>query len=148
MKLIIRLLVVMALLPIHLVVNASATDQILFSHTWVKMPMPGMQMSAGYVDIENTSTNDIKVIAVRTPFSKMAELHDMVMVNKVMQMRHASDGWVIAAGTSLSLAPGGKHVMLMGVKPLESNQSETILEFNIEGLGWVAVPAALKVSMP
>jgi hypothetical protein len=38
--------------------------------------------------------------------------------------------------------------MLMGVKPLESNQSETILEFNIEGLGWVAVPAALKVSMP
>ena len=112
------------------------------------MPMPGMQMSAGYVDIENTSSNDIKVIAVRTPFSKMAELHDMVMVNKVMQMRHASDGWVIAAGTSLSLAPGGKHVMLMGVKPLESNQSETILEFNIEGLGWVAVPAALKVSMP
>ena len=148
MKLIIRLLVVMALLPIHLVVNASATDQILFSHAWVKMPMPGMQMSAGYVDIENTSSNDIKVIAVRTPFSKMAELHDMVMVNKVMQMRHASDGWVIAAGTSLSLAPGGKHAMLMGVKPLESNQSETILEFNIEGLGWVAVPAALKVSMP
>jgi len=148
MKLIIRLLVAMALLPINLVVNASGTDQILFSHTWVKMPMPGMQMSAGYVNIENTSSNDIKVIAVRTPFSKMAELHDMVMVNKVMQMRHASDGWVIASGTSLSLAPGGKHVMLMGVKPLESNQSETILEFNIEGLGWVAVPATLKVSMP
>ena len=148
MKLIKRLLVVMALLPIHLVVNASGTDQILFSHAWVKMPMPGMQMSAGYVDIKNTSSNDIKVIAVRTPFSKMAELHDMVMVNKVMQMRHPSDGCVIAAETSLSLAPGGKHAMLMGVKPLESNQSETILEFNIEGLGWVSVPAALKASMP
>ena len=148
MKLIIRLLVVMALLPIHLVVNASAIDQILFSHTWVKMPMPGMQMSAGYVDIENTSSNDIKVIAVRTPFSKMAELHDMVMVNKVMQMRHVSVGWVIAAGTSLSLAPGGKHVMFMGVRPLGSSQSETILEFNIEGLGWVPVPAVLKASMP
>ena len=108
MKLIIRLLVVMALLPIHLVVNASATDQILFSHTWVKMPMPGMQMSAGYVDIENTSSNDIKVIAVRTPFSKMAELHDMVMVKKVMQMRHASDGWVIAAGTILKFSARGQ----------------------------------------
>ena len=138
----------MALLPIHLVVNASSTDQILFSHAWVKMPMPGMQMSAGYVDINNTSSNDIKVIAVKTPFSKIAELHDMVMVNKVMQMRHVSDGWVIATGTSLSLAPGGKHVMLMGVRPLESNQSETILEFNIEGLGWVSVPAVLKASMP
>ena len=43
MKLIKRLLVVMALLPIHLVVNASDTEQILFSHAWVKMPMPGMQ---------------------------------------------------------------------------------------------------------
>jgi len=138
----------MALLPIHLFANESGTDQILFSHAWVKMPMPGMQMSAGYVDIENTSSNDIKVIAVRTPFSRMAELHDMVMVNKVMQMRHVKDGWVITAETSLSLAPGGKHAMLVGVKPLESNQSETILEFNIEGLGWVSVTAALKVSMP
>ena len=148
MKLIKRLLVVMALLPIHLVANASGTDQFLFSDAWVKMPMPGMQMSAGYVDIKNKSINDIKVIAVRTPFSKMAELHDMVMVNKVMQMRHVSDGWVIAAGTSLSLAPGGKHVMLMGVRTLESNQLETILEFNIEGLGWVSVPTVLKASMP
>ena len=138
----------MALLLIHLVANASGTDQFLFSDAWVKMPMPGMQMSAGYVDIKNKSLNDKKVIAVRTPFSKMAELHDMVMVNKVMQMRHASDGWVIATGTSLSLAPGGKHVMLIGVRPLESNQSETILEFNIEGLGWVSVPAILKASMP
>ena len=138
----------MTLLPIHAGANESATGQILFTHAWVKMPMPGMQMSAGYVDIENTSPNDIKVSAVRTPLSKMAELHDMVMVNKVMQMRHASDGWVIAAGTSLNLAPGGKHAMLMGIKPLASNQTETVLEFNIEGLGWVSVPAVLKASMP
>ena len=148
MKLIKRLLVVITLLPVHLFANASGTDQISFSHAWVKMPMPGMQMSAGYVDIANKSPNDIKVIAVRTPFSKMAELHDMVMVNKVMQMRHASDGWVIAAETSLSLAPGGKHVMLMGVRPLGSNQSETMLEFNIEGLGWVSVPAVLRAYLP
>jgi copper(I)-binding protein len=65
----------------------------------------------------------------------MSELHDMVMVDKVMLMRFASDGWVITPGTILSLAPGGKHAMLMGVKSSVQDLSETLLEFNIVGLG-------------
>lgn len=63
-------------------------------------------------------------------------------------MLHAEAGWIIPAGTKLSLAPGGKHVMLMGVKADAQDLTETLLEFNLEGLGWVAVSAAVKMPMP
>jgi|TARA_B110001469_G_scaffold66029_1_gene63063 copper(I)-binding protein len=138
----------MIILPIHAAASELVTDQVRLSNAWIKKPMPGMQMSAGYVNIENTTTNEIRLIAVRTPFSMKSELHEMVMVENVMQMRHASDGWLIAPGASISLAPGGKHAMLMGIKSYEQNQTETPLEFHIEGMGWVSVTAILKASMP
>jgi copper(I)-binding protein len=108
------------------------------------MPMPGMHMTAGFVDIENLSDKDIKLVAVRTPVSKVAELHTMVMVDKVMQMRQITDGWVIDSGDTLTLAPGGNHAMLMGLDPNLKNQTDVALEFNIEGMGWILVPAVVQ----
>ena len=78
------LALLMAMLPLGTTANQSLNEHLVFSNAWVKKPMPGMAMSAGYVDIENTSSADVRLIAVRISFSKMSELHNMVMVNKVM----------------------------------------------------------------
>jgi copper(I)-binding protein len=140
--------VALIVLPMNAVATELVTDQVQLSNAWVKKPMPGMQMSVGFVDIKNTSTAEVRLVAVRTPFSMKSELHEMVMVNSVMQMRPASGGWIIAPGASISLAPGGKHAMLMGVTSHDKNQTETQLEFQIEGVGWVSVVATLKVAVP
>ena len=141
-------LILIAVLSANVAASQSATDQVRFSNGWVKMPMPGMHMTAAFVDIENLINSDLRLIAVKTSFSAMSELHEMVMINNVMQMRHASDGWIIAPGATLNLAPGGKHAMLMGLKSLLQNHSATSLEFNIEGMGWISVPAVVKTSLP
>jgi len=148
MKLIRIFLVAMAVLSANSFANQVTTDQVKFSNAWVKMPMPGMQMTAGFVDIENVTTSDIRVIAVRTSFSASSELHNMAMVNSVMQMRRAIAGWVITPGATLTLAPGGNHAMLMGLMSKLKNQSEVLLEFNIEGIGWVSVPAVVRPPKP
>jgi copper(I)-binding protein len=148
MKLIRIFLVAMAVLSANSFANQVTTDQVKFSNAWVKMPMPGMQMTAGFVDIENVTTSDIRVVAVRTSFSASSELHNMAMVNSVMQMRRAIDGWVITPGATLTLAPGGNHAMLMGLMSKLKNQSEVLLEFNIEGIGWVSVPAVVRPPKP
>ena len=148
MKLIRIFLVAVAVLSVNSFANQVTTDQVKFSNAWVKMPMPGMQMTAGFVDIENVTTSDIRVVAVRTLFSANSELHNMAMVNNVMQMRHAIDGWVITPGATLTLAPGGNHAMLMGLMSKLKNQSEVLLEFNIEGIGWVSVPAVVRPPKP
>jgi copper(I)-binding protein len=129
----------------NVVAEQLVVNQVRFSNAWVKVPMPGMRMTAGFATIVNLTNSDLHLTEVRTSFSAVSELHDMVMVNNVMQMRHASDGWVIAPGSTLSLAPGGKHAMLMGVKPELKSQSQVLLEFNIEGLGWIQVPAIMKI---
>jgi hypothetical protein len=36
----------------------------------------------------------------------------------------------------------------MGVKPELQSQSQVLLEFNLEGLGWIQVPALMTKSMP
>ncbi len=124
--------------------NPLTIDQVKFSNAWVKKPMPGMAMTAGFVDIKNLSGKDLKLVAVRTSVSKVAELHTMVMVDKVMQMRQIIDGWVIAPGQTLTLAPGGNHAMLMGIDADLKNKADVELEFNIEGIGWILVPAAVQ----
>jgi len=148
MKLIRIFLLAISVLSVNTSANQVATDQVKFSNAWVKMPMPGMQMTAGFVDIENVTTSDIRVVAVRTSFSANSELHNMAMVNSVMQMRRAIDGWVITPGATLTLAPGGNHAMLMGLMSKLKNQSEVLLEFNIEGIGWVSVPAVVRSPKP
>ena len=141
-------LVALTVLSVTASANQAATDQVKFSNAWVKLPMPGMQMTAGFVDIENVTTSDVQLVAVRTSFSASSELHSMAMVNNVMQMRRAIDGWVITPGATLTLAPGGKHAMLMGLMNTLKNQSEVLLEFKIEGMGWVSVLAVVRPPKP
>ena len=141
-------LVALTVLSVTASANQVITDQVKFSNAWVKLPMPGMQMTAGFVDIENVTTSDVQLVAVRTSFSASSELHSMAMVNNVMQMRRAIDGWVITPGATLTLAPGGKHAMLMGLMNTLKNQSEVLLEFKIEGMGWVSVLAAVRPPKP
>tara|TARA_B110000495_G_C22391850_1_gene251688 strand:- start:64 stop:495 length:432 start_codon:yes stop_codon:yes gene_type:complete len=140
--------VALTVLSVTASANQAATDQVKFSNAWVKLPMPGMQMTAGFVDIENVTTSDVQLVAVRTSFSANSELHSMAMVNNVMQMRRAIDGWVITPGATLTLAPGGKHAMLMGLMNTLKNQSEVLLEFKIEGMGWVSVLAVVRPPKP
>ena len=145
MKLMRFFLITLTILSTNSYANQAATDQVKFANAWVKKPMPGMHMTAGFVEIENVTDSSLRLVAVRTSFSAHSELHSMIMVDNVMQMRKVADGWLIAPGAILTLSPGGKHAMLMGVKPELQSQSQVLLEFNIERLGWIQVPAIMKI---
>jgi len=142
----------MILLLVLGAVNASAGEtsetKLSFVNAWIKKPMPGMMMTAGFVEISNFSDQTVVLIDVRTPVSKMAELHDMKMVDGVMKMRPAQQGWPIAVGETLVLAAGGKHAMLMGLQTSLQSQQQVLLEFKFEGLGWVRVNAQVRQPSP
>ncbi|HCH32653.1 MAG TPA: hypothetical protein DE045_06915 [Oceanospirillaceae bacterium] len=129
-------------------VSASAEQtletKLSLANAWIKKPMPGMMMTAGFVEITNLSDEPVVLIGVRTQVSKMAELHDMKMVDGVMKMRYAEHGWRIAVGETLTLAAGGKHAMLMGLQGPLQVQQQMQLEFNFESLGWVSVTAEVR----
>lgn len=70
--------------------------------------------SAGYFSITNTGTVGDTLLGISADFPRV-ELHDMVMDGDVAKMVKLEAGVDIAPGETLTFAPGGKHVMFMGL---------------------------------
>ena len=107
----------------------------------------GADIGAAYVTIQNQGTSDDTLVSVATPVAASTQVHEMSMDNGVMKMRELKDGLPIPAGKTVTLQPGGFHVMLMGLKqPLKEGESVTLtltfakagsvpVTFTVGGLG-------------
>ncbi|MGV8969872.1 MAG: copper chaperone PCu(A)C [Microbacteriaceae bacterium] len=94
--------------------TAAAADSLTITDAWVKTADSGM--SAGFGILENTGTTDILIESASTPASGVVELHETVMGDDgAMVMQAKEGGFTIPAGARLELAPGGNHIMLMGL---------------------------------
>ena len=69
---------------------------------------------AAYFTLVNTGDTDLKVVGIMAGVAKRAELHTHIMDGDVMRMRPV-DHIMVPAGKSVTLKPGGDHVMLMGL---------------------------------
>ena len=91
----------------------------------VKRPMPGMQMTAGYLTFSNNSSQAITLTHVMSPQFGAVEMHESVVEDGMARMYPLGD-LTILAGTSVKFEPGGKHLMLM--RPVDEFDS-VMLEF-------------------
>jgi hypothetical protein len=97
------------------------TAQLEVSNAWARATPAKAENGVAYLTIR-TSTAD-RLLSVSTPVAKKAELHTMEMAGTVMKMRPLA-GLDIPAGQSVTLKPGGEHIMLMGLNgPLREGQS-------------------------
>lgn len=98
----------------------SVVGAVVLEDGWVKAAESGM--SAAFGEVVNSTGADVTVVSVSTPASTSTELHETVQDDAgQMVMREKEGGFTVAAGESLSLAPGGNHLMLMGlVGPLQA----------------------------
>lgn len=100
--------------------EASAAETVSVHDAWVKAADDGM--SAAFGEFENSGTADITVTGVTSAASSDLQLHETVE-NEAgeMTMREKDGGFVIPAGQSLTLEPGGNHIMLMDLaKPIKA----------------------------
>jgi copper(I)-binding protein len=99
---------------------------------------PTAQSGGGFMEITNTGTTDDTLLAVQADFPRV-ELHTTIFTDGIARMTHLDD-LAIPAGETITLAPGGLHVMFMGLKgdPLEVGETvEATLVF--EDAGEIAV---------
>lgn len=76
---------------------------------------------AGFMVITNRGTKADTLKAVETPAARKAEIHLSSMTGGVMRMQRQEAGVEIAPGKAVTLAPGGYHIMLLGLtKQLKS----------------------------
>ncbi len=78
-------------------------------------PTPvGRQVTGCYLTLTASRTDTL--MAAESSASALAQVHQTSMENNMMVMYEAKAGIPLPAGEAVSLAPGGTHIMLLGVK--------------------------------
>lgn len=92
---------------------------------WTRATPPGAPSAGGYLTITNNGSEADTLVAVASPAAGMADVHVMETKDGVMTMHGLDGGLPIPAGQTVTLAPGGFHIMFMGLAgPLK--QGETL----------------------
>lgn len=89
-------------------------------HPWARPSMGPVPNGAAYLTVKNEGTEADRLVAARGEVAANLELHSMSMDDGVMRMRMLPEGIEIPAGETVTLAPRGLHIMLLGLaEPLE-----------------------------
>ena len=83
-------------------------------HPWTRATAG--KVGAGYTIIVNAGKTPDTLLSASSPAVDKVEIHTMTMDGGVMKMRPLPDGIAIPAGGTAKLAPGGNHLMLLGLK--------------------------------
>jgi copper(I)-binding protein len=114
---------------------------------WARATPPSAPAGGGFLTIKNTGSAADRLVAASSPAADMVQVHEMKMDGNVMRMREVEKGLEIPAGGSVTLAPGGYHLMMMGLKgPLKQGTSVPVtlvfekagkidVQLSVEGLG-------------
>ncbi len=89
---------------------------IMIQEPWARATPLGATVGAGYLTITNTGTTPDVLTGGSASVADRVEVHEMSETDGIMKMRHLADGLVVAPGETVALEPGGKHLMLMGLK--------------------------------
>lgn len=82
---------------------------------YVRAPVPGRNVSAGFFTLHNDSGATVTLVGVEADFAERTEIHSHTHSDGMMRMRK-EDSVSVGAGETLAFAPGGYHVMLFGLK--------------------------------
>ena len=107
---------------------------IVIENPWTRATPTGAEVGSGYLMIQNKGAAPDRLTGGTTDFAAV-EVHQMTSANGVSQMRELKDGLTIPAHGSVTLAPGGYHLMFTHLAhPLTKGESVKAT-FNFEHAG-------------
>src|SRR5690606_28257843 len=83
------------------------------SGAFARATLPNAPVAGGYLTIANGGAEADRLISATSPAAGRSELHEMKMEGDVMRMTALENGIDIPAGGTVTLAPGGLHIMFM-----------------------------------
>jgi copper(I)-binding protein len=121
-------------------------------HPWSRATARSADVAAGFLTISNEAATQDRLVSVETAIAVRAEIHAMTMDGGIMRMRPLEGGLEIPSKKNVILAPGGLHIMFIGLRAplvqgtripatLHFEKAGTVeVEFLVEGAG-VTAPA-------
>ena len=146
------------------VTHASAQEvkagNLVLDHAWARATPAGAKVGGGFLTIENKGPTPDKLVGASSPVAGKVEVHETAMKNGVATMHTVTGGLPIPPGQSVTLAPGGYHLMMMGLKgPLKKGDKipvtlafekagEVKVTFDVQGVGATLSSGQMDHSMP
>jgi copper(I)-binding protein len=116
-------------LPLVLVLSGTALAHdyklgaLEIDHPWARATAPTAPAAGGFLKVTNDGTTPDRLVSARSPAAEQVQVHEMKMDGNIMRMRELDKGLEIPARGSVTLAPGGFHLMMMGLKaPLKQGE--------------------------
>ena len=105
--------------PVKAAFTVSSTepngDVVAIMNSWVREAHEKATVNAGYMTLVNASDEEVTLLKVESDAYDKIEVHEMVRVDGLMEMREVKDLSIPGNG-QIRFEPGGKHLMLMGPK--------------------------------
>lgn len=83
---------------------------------WSRATPPGARTGAGYLRVVNSGAEADRLLSAASSRVPAVEIHQMRIDEGVMTMRELEEGLEIPANGTAELAPGGLHLMLVGLE--------------------------------
>ncbi|MDP4023043.1 copper chaperone PCu(A)C [Methylobacterium sp. NEAU 140] len=124
-----------------------AAGALKIGHPWSRATPAGAKVAGGYLTITNTGREPDRLTAAALDGASRGEIHSMTMEGNVMKMAPVTGGLEIKPGETVTLKPGGYHLMFLDLKaPLKKGEpakgtvtferAGTVpVEFTVEGIG-------------
>ncbi len=94
--------------------DTEPVEDLLVTNAWVRAMPPGSMMTAAYANFTNGGYSDVLITGFSSPQYRSVSLHQTTVdesgVSKMVEVTQLQ----LTAGEVMVLAPGGKHLMLMG----------------------------------
>ena len=97
---------------------ALAGDTLEIANAWVRPTLGNSKISAAYMTITNNSDDDIIVTNVTSSRVETIEIHMTSMDEQGIMSMDKLDALSVPAHGAITLAPGGTHLMILGIKKL------------------------------
>ncbi|WP_396595578.1 copper chaperone PCu(A)C [Brevundimonas sp. R86498] len=102
--------------------STDAASAVVVADALCRPTPPGRQVTGCYLTL--TAPTADTLVSVASPAAALVQVHEMRMESNMMMMRELEAGLPLPAGEAVSLAPGGNHIMLMGVtEPLKTGDT-------------------------
>lgn len=133
-----------ALLPATLLAHDYKLGSLEISHPWTRATPPTAKSGGGFLTITNKGTTPDRLIAARSPVSRKVEVHEMKMDGSVMRMREVEKGLEIPPGATVTLKPGGYHIMFMELKAPLAKDGKVPVTLVFEKAGTIDIELAVE----
>lgn len=105
-------------------------DTVKVDNAWVRATAPGQQVAGAFMNL--SADADMTLLSGTSPAAKVVELHTMAMDNGVMIMRPLKE-IALPKGKTVSLKPGGMHVMLIDLNGQIKAGDKTPVTLTVRG---------------